>query len=133
MDEVSRKVCLIKHPKKNNVRCFFRIQPITDNVQSKIAISLRDLDSRQQITSYRSFARDSRLKGMTSPMFKGFRDGRLQKMIFIHYILMVCLDKKEWKDQPQWHSSHGPIQNQEALHQDALHCRATLHDDRLYC
>ncbi len=128
MDDVSRKVCLIKRPKKNNVRHFFRVQPITDNVQSKIAISLRDLDGRQQIASYRSFAHIPRLKGMTGPLFEGFCHGRFQKSIFIHCIPMVCLDKKEWKDQPQWYSSHSPIQNQalEASHQDALHCRATL-------
>jgi hypothetical protein len=125
MDDVSRKVCLIKRPKKDNVKCFFRIQPITDNVQSKIAISLRDFDSRQQIASYRYFARDSFLKGMTGPMFEGFCHGRFQKTIFIHYIPMVCSDKK---DQPQWYSSHSLIQNQEleASHQDALHYRATL-------
>ncbi len=92
MDDVSRKVCLIKRPKKNNVRHFFRVQPITDNVQSKIAISLRDLDGRQQIASYRSFARIPRLNGMIGPMFEGFCHGRFQKKIFIHCIPMVCLD-----------------------------------------
>jgi hypothetical protein len=62
MDDVSRKVCLIKRPKKDIVGPEFCVQPITHNIQSKLAICMRDLDSCQQITSYRYFARDPRLK-----------------------------------------------------------------------
>src|SRR5258708_35619621 len=43
MDDVSRKVCLIKHPKKTKVRHFLPVQPITDNGHSIIATSLQDL------------------------------------------------------------------------------------------
>ncbi len=73
MDDVSRKVCLIKRPKKDIVGPEFCVQPITDNIQSKLAICMRDLDSCQQITSYRYYARDPRLKWMTGPiLFEGF-------------------------------------------------------------
>src|SRR5260370_17101913 len=101
MDDVSRKVCLIKRPKKDIVGPEFCVQPITDNIQSKLAICMRDLDSCQQITSYRYYARDPRLKWMTGPiLFEGFCHRRFQEKVFTPYIPILSLFMPQCNPQP---------------------------------
>ncbi len=128
MDHLSHKICLIKRPEKNVIGHQYCIQPITDYVQSKLALRLRVLDSHQQIALYRSYVRIPRLKGMSGYIFEGFCHRRFQNNIHIQYVQMVRLDRKTWKRQPRWNSSHVRLQDSEldAHRQNARRNSVTL-------
>ena len=127
MDGAAHKVCLIKRApdaEKTGDWSDCWLQPITDDMQSQLAIRMRNLDICQHVEMFLSFSRVPSLKGMAGPLFEGLGHAQFQRHISIYYSQMVRLtdENSNAKNQPQYHSSHIPLPNQEleAKRHDAL-------------
>ena len=75
MDKVSHNFFLItRTPGAEETEHWskFLLQPITDDMQSRMAVRMRNLDIRQQVKMFQSFSRVPGLKGMCGLMFEGF-------------------------------------------------------------
>jgi hypothetical protein len=54
MVDLSQKLCLLRRTHKEDLDSDYDVTPITDYIQTSLAITLRNQDARQQIELYRT-------------------------------------------------------------------------------
>jgi hypothetical protein len=108
MDALSRKLCLIRR-ETTDLWSHLLVTPITDYIQSKLAIHLRDCNIHKQIEMFQAFYSLTYSRGMSGLIFENICHTHFKRQILIHYVPMVRLDGNDRRHQPKWHSSHHTI------------------------
>jgi hypothetical protein len=92
MVDLSQKLCLVRRTHKEDLDSDYDVTPITDYMQTKLAITLRNQDARQQIELYRTCATIPSARGMAGSIFEAICQRRFQDRIAIECVPMVHLD-----------------------------------------
>lgn len=119
VDDISYNICLIKRQDISNVRSRPYVTPITDHIQSRITIQMRNLDSLQQVKYYHAFAHTPS-RGAAGPIFEAFCQQQFQTQIHIEHMPMIQLAKHD--DSQSWYTGHLPFEDlmMERLRQKTL-------------
>jgi hypothetical protein len=119
MDDFSHKLCLIRRKEIHKVNARFLVTPITEYVQSGLAISMRKFDIRRLTETYQLFTPVPFLRGVAGLIFENICHQRFKGRIFVRYVPMVRLSTNK----AQWHSAHRTLENKklEASRKKALH------------
>jgi len=124
MDAVSHKLCLIKRADLNDLISEVHVAPITDYIESKLALYMRNLEREDQVRLYKTLAATPSGRGMSGHIFEAYCLHKFQSRISIQLYPMVRLEgASETKRKPQWHTSHYPLSNKklENKRKKALH------------
>ncbi len=121
-DDISHHVCLVMREDRDEINSGPIIKLITDNIQSRLAITLRGHTAHKQIDWYHVFARNPTARGLGGHLFEAFCQRRFQTQINIKYVPMVRLDSGDDRARkPKWHTSHNsPSEELEAKRLKAL-------------
>ena len=130
MDKISHKLCLISREELHDVRSWFTVTPITNHMQSRLAIRMRTQDIQRQLEMYEDFDYYPISRGLSGILFENLGHLHFQKPIIIKYAPMARLSRDNQTNQPQWHSCN-PICKEEdselrGLREVAWDDRATL-------
>lgn len=105
MRDCSDKICLIRRA-KIDVASGFLIVPMTDYVESQLAIRMRNQSIRQLVEVFHKFHNLNSSRGMSGVIFENICHQIFQRRIQIKYVSMVRLVRDHWKNKPEWCSSH---------------------------
>ena len=120
MDKFSHKLCLISREELHDVRSWFIVTPITNHMQSRLAIRMRTQDIQRQLEMYEDFGYYPISRGLSGILFENLGHLHFQKRIIIEYALMARLSRDNQTNLPQGHSSN-PVHNEENTELEELH------------
>jgi hypothetical protein len=130
MDSISRRICLIRREKVDEVDSGVTVSPITPSIQSRLAARFRGFARADQIRLYRFFLCVPGTRQSAGFLFEAIAQQILQGGHALQLIPMVHLaeKKKKSKSLPRWHSSHIALQNTslETLRRNALRQKLSI-------
>lgn len=110
MDDISHKICLIRRKPIHNLRSNFLltlvVTPITEYIESGLAISMRNHDINQLTETFKLFFPIPFSGGISGYIFENICHQHFRERIHIKYAKMVRLTRDSTKNVPRWHSSH---------------------------
>ena len=105
MRDCSDKICLIRRA-KIDVASGLLIVPMTNYVESQLAIRMRNQSIRQLVEVFHKFHNLNSSRGMSGVIFENICHQIFSRRIQIKYVSMVRLARDNWTDKPEWCSSH---------------------------